>query len=94
MNAQLYNRFVKLETVNLLEYRTVEGWLAFHNPLYSRQTATIKHKWMNKVIRRIMSDYLPPFRSLLWSRGRIILLCFDWSVYLVFSGELSPMSCW
>ena len=39
-----------------------------------------------------MSDYLPLFRNLLWSRGRIILLCFDWSVYLVFSGELSPMS--
>ena len=45
----------------ILEYRTVEGWLAFHNPLYSRQTATIKHKQMNKIIRIIMSDYLPLF---------------------------------
>ena len=34
----------------VLEYRTVEGWPAFHNPLYSRQTATIKHKQMNKII--------------------------------------------
>ena len=47
--------------IGVLEYRTVEGWPAFHNPLYSRQTATIKHKRMNKVIRIIMSDYLPPF---------------------------------
>ena len=51
MDAQLYNRFVRLRLINLLEYRTVEGWLAFHNPLYSRQTATIKHKRMNKIER-------------------------------------------
>ena len=34
----------------VLEYRTVEGWSAFHNPLYSRQTAMIKHKQMKKII--------------------------------------------
>ena len=43
------------------ENRTVEGWPAFHNPLYSRQTAMIKHRRMNKIIKRIMSDYLPLF---------------------------------
>ena len=38
-----------------------------------------------------MSDYLP-FCNLLWSRGRIILLCFDWSVYSIFPGEFLPIS--
>ena len=74
----------------ILEYRTVEGWPAFHNPLYSRQTVMIKHKWMNKMTKK-MSDYLS-FCNLLWSHSRIILLCFDWSVYAIFPGKLSSAS--
>ena len=38
-----------------------------------------------------MSNYLP-FCNLLCSHGRIILLCFDWSIYSIIPGVFLPIS--